>query len=1091
MGSGSKGGSGRNRAKDYYGTIGGVVCQGTVDELFAVIVDGAEVWPRAAQWAPGQNIALNALRSHSGRTWKCILAHNPSSSANAPPNATNWTPYSLPRSGDSSSITITGYGVLTIYWGTDTQGEPVALNPDAWALSQKIQVGWRRTHNNGIYTCKLAHTAAATSEPGVGATWQTYWGEKTVKHPPYKGVCYIVLDDFLFGRERLSAPNIEVVVGRKPVQSVITGDPTTLSDGQANVITALAEILTSRNGLGLAAATLDTTSWQATADYVQTKIAMAGASPLIDSQTTLRSVLDDCGALTDCWVRYNPSTKKIEAGVFKHGEVPASYTTLTVDDLADGKLPEFSADGWTPVKTATVVEFTDRARSYKGSSDKADDPRAFKVLGEHRNETLSRPWITRRPQALAHARETLRHIGRPQLSGSIVVRREKARTIRPGDWILLDIDLEPGGTARNQYFKVLARSIPYSGPITLTIDADETLAPTIVDVTTESKVEDELGVPAISNARIVEAPVALADFQKDHVLVLAERDSSALTGMEVYFDTATGGTFQPIGTQKAFAIRATLRSDYSSAATGDLEVTVPDQIDIDTLAEAVSDLNAEDDTLLAIVVKTDAGFVEDDADDYPILEVMSISAISLVSANTYDLTVLRGRQFTKLQSFVTADTEVWIIYRELLTPLTHQKFAEIRSNRINGDTPATGFFRLSPHTQSEGRDLADCSSIEYRWSRSSPAGPLLALTSPISSGSAYQYPPEWNSGTAYVEDDWVWRSGTAYKCILGHTNQVPPNATYWTTTGSPYPVDIPFAGTWTDPNSDLVAAQILVKKDGGTEIEDESETMAPAPSLTFEEDVHIAENGMWNVRLVGTDATGLVTSRTVRIDAKGSTTQVARPKFKQHGKRVKGEEWNLYGKLKITCRTEGATIEFRYKIAEDRDWVTGTAYTIGQKRWHNDAIYTCFANHTAGASTEPGVGASWTTVWKDSSATVAWVTATAYSVGDKRTNNGIGYFCYSAHTSGASTEPGVGASWKTRWIYADEVLSSSTDGLGAWHTYDGDTEGYDSQPYGWQPTDGDHREIIEARATKASYTDSEIEVLTIRFKRIGSNDDAP
>jgi hypothetical protein len=37
----------------------------------------------------------------------------------------------------------------------------------------------------------------------------------------------------------------------------------------------------------------------------------------------------------------------------------------------------------------------------------------------------------------------------------------------------------------------------------------------------------------------------------------------------------------------------------------------------------------------------------------------------------------------------------------------------------------------------------------------------------------------WDSGTAYVVNDAVNNDGSSYICILGHTNQEPPNATYW------------------------------------------------------------------------------------------------------------------------------------------------------------------------------------------------------------------------------------------------------------------------------------------------------------------------
>lgn len=58
--------------------------------------------------------------------------------------------------------------------------------------------------------------------------------------------------------------------------------------------------------------------------------------------------------------------------------------------------------------------------------------------------------------------------------------------------------------------------------------------------------------------------------------------------------------------------------------------------------------------------------------------------------------------------------------------------------------------------------------------------------------------------------------------------------------------------------------------------------------------------------------------------------------------------------------------------------------------------------------------------WRDGapvevSSPAAWVTATAYTAGEAVENGGDNYVCILAHTSGASTEPGVGASWETNW----------------------------------------------------------------------------
>jgi hypothetical protein len=45
----------------------------------------------------------------------------------------------------------------------------------------------------------------------------------------------------------------------------------------------------------------------------------------------------------------------------------------------------------------------------------------------------------------------------------------------------------------------------------------------------------------------------------------------------------------------------------------------------------------------------------------------------------------------------------------------------------------------------------------------------------------------------------------------------------------------------------------------------------------------------------------------------------------------------------------------------------------------------------------------------------AWLTATSYSAGRIVANGGALYRCLVLHTSGSSTEPGVGASWHDKW----------------------------------------------------------------------------
>ncbi len=73
----------------------------------------------------------------------------------------------------------------------------------------------------------------------------------------------------------------------------------------------------------------------------------------------------------------------------------------------------------------------------------------------------------------------------------------------------------------------------------------------------------------------------------------------------------------------------------------------------------------------------------------------------------------------------------------------------------------------------------------------------------------------------------------------------------------------------------------------------------------------------------------------------------------------------------------------------------------------------------AGAAGAPGAaGLDWES---------AWQTSTAYALNDGVSNDGSSYICTQAHTSGASTEPGTGASWASYW---DLLAAKGADGAG-------------------------------------------------------------
>ncbi len=116
------------------------------------------------------------------------------------------------------------------------------------------------------------------------------------------------------------------------------------------------------------------------------------------------------------------------------------------------------------------------------------------------------------------------------------------------------------------------------------------------------------------------------------------------------------------------------------------------------------------------------------------------------------------------------------------------------------------------------------------------------------------------------------------------------------------------------------------------------------------------------------------------------------------------------------------------------NWVVTTAYVIGDVRTGKAAgayvkiVYTCSSNHTSGASTEPGVGADWATVWT-LTADGAW--ATPYkTITDGSTAAGAG-----ANEVRCKASPADTAIGGTTWVWTD-TSTSVTCGDGVDHSAD-------------------------------------------------------
>ncbi len=101
-------------------------------------------------------------------------------------------------------------------------------------------------------------------------------------------------------------------------------------------------------------------------------------------------------------------------------------------------------------------------------------------------------------------------------------------------------------------------------------------------------------------------------------------------------------------------------------------------------------------------------------------------------------------------------------------------------------------------------------------------------------------------------------------------------------------------------------------------------------------------------------------------------------------------------------------------------WISGTKYYSGFQSYGecvvlDNSVYSCILKHTATGVNKPPNSTYWAfrdhydPCWN----AVSWVTATAYIIGDRVSNDGICYYCILGHTSSGANEPPNVTYWGT------------------------------------------------------------------------------
>ncbi len=761
MGAGKSGGAGA--ANDYYGSIAGLVSHGPIDFISGIVADDALIWPNAPQW-PASSAVVHSKKIQTGVATfyvQTLEAHR----LTVGDQVYIWgfgipvidgTTANVIAVGDGFSFTCDApagsVGILTAY----DQGFVSKVVP--------IVTGDLRRIGANVYRAIANHSASAATAPPNPTYWQQfrvlrtgggitnpldlledstgasgaaiikltseshgeiylYWGTDSqtldninervlwaAGHPPYRGLAVVVLKNFFFGRERATPPNIQVIAGRNPVQSVVTGAAAALdADGQANPLCVLAEVLTNKIwGVGLDAARLDATSWQAAADWALANSALTYQSALIDRATGIRQLIDDLLSAVDLYV-YWGADGLLHAGHWPHGSAPPAFTaanTIDYNSVIDGSPIGWKTDLWDGASSKTTIKFADGNHAFAERPAIAANNWTRTSAGVSNDRSLDRPYVTRGNQAAALAAWDATVSGEQDVSGSLVVRPEKIG-FGVGDTFLLTHDLLG--------VSIICRctGLTYSAPPAQTVTVDfarergqfgTPYFPTIADPTLEGK-------PHPSPLRVysvIQVPAALAgkDYQ---VALIAGRAGLADSRVDLYLRQADPTVFYQLGSISSFAVAgAVIGSVTGGVSIATLPVFVDGgghlvddkdttqikfsvdawipQADLDHIANAQSADAIADNSLLLWIV---------DAADPRKYEISTVKALTAITGG-YSATIRRARYNTKQgadgATAWAAGAKVYVIHRSELAWFGHDYISRLATSG------GTAVFRATANT---------------------------------------------------------------------------------------------------------------------------------------------------------------------------------------------------------------------------------------------------------------------------------------------------------------------------------------------------------------------------------------------------------
>lgn len=435
-------------------------------------------------------------------------------------------------------------------------------------------------------------------------------------------------------------------------------------------------------GQGRPESELDATSFET----VRSAIDDFRISPYITNQQEWRSYLSQLLEYADLYVRRVGG--QIQLGQWPHGaDIDVeSLPEVDNDDLASE--PDITPTTWDDCVTKVTVKFADREHYYKEvNSEPHYNPHVFRTIGQPREVLLSRLWITDRTLANRYAAEYGAMFGRPGMSGTVQIKRERAKALGlnyPGalftlNWATRSLSI---------VMRVMKVTWPAAGDgiATLTVQSERSLWPSLYhQPPAPTPGNFVVTVPAIVNARVFELPSGLKDSSEVQIAVLAQRPSANVIGFRTHV-SVDDAVFDLAGSQEHFAVYGKVAAYTHGDPYADIEL-----FGVDTI-QSMTDSQRDDNTLLWVTLSG------------AIASVGQVIALGSGIYRVYAVGPVYGTTFSIPANAI--DDDAWFILRERITRITNRNFVQ----------DSTRYFKLQPFTQGAERSLSDITSFDYHFS---------------------------------------------------------------------------------------------------------------------------------------------------------------------------------------------------------------------------------------------------------------------------------------------------------------------------------------------------------------------------------------